>query len=175
MNKKLKLALSVLAILIIVIIGYGLHSTSNKKNKNPEQNRPSPTIISVPEEVINQATSSTQIISYLISPDETTKYCNGVDMNSAGYEKTITIEKSTSTPEINPTIEQKIKTVIDAATTGMCRSVLGQLNITENNGVVSIPPIEGWAGVSITMCSCKPQVEANLLRIPGVTKVVWSK
>jgi hypothetical protein len=187
MSKKLKLVLFILALLIIITIGYCFYLTSNYKDGVPVQNLPSPTIISVPPEVINQAASSTestssteialstQTVSYLISPDDTTKYCNGVDMDSAGYEKTITIEKSTSTPEINPTIEQKIKTIVSAATTGMCRSVLSQLNITEDNGVVSIPPIDGWAGVSITMCSCKPQVEVNLLRIPGVTKVIWSK
>jgi len=187
MNKKLKLVLFVLAVLAITIICYGLYLASNHEDKTSGQNTESPTIISVPEEIINQAASSTgiastteiasstQAVSYFVSPEETTKYCDGDNMDSAGYEKTITVEKSTSTPEINPTIEQKIKTVIGAATTGMCHDVLGQLNITENNGIVSIPPIEGWAGVSITMCSCKPQVENNLLRIPGITKVIWSK
>jgi len=114
-----------------------------------------------------------QTITYLISKSDSTKYCNGADMDSAGYQKTIITERTTSTPELNTTVLQLIKSTINAATTGMCREALNQVNITENNGVVSIPPIEGWAGISIAMCSCKPQVEVNLLRLPGITKVLW--
>jgi len=123
--------------------------------------------------VLKKIIEPTQIITYLSSKEETTKYCNGVDMDSLGYQKTIINKESTSTPELNPTKLQIIKTVLNAATTGMCHDVLSQLDIKENNGIVSIPTIEGWAGVSITMCSCKPQVEVNLLQIPGITKVVW--
>lgn len=184
MNKKSRLAIIIIGAFIvaciILITGYAFYLTTNNQNKNAAPETLSPTIINIPS---TQTASSTEIasstatttISYFISPEETTKYCNGDDMDSAGYEKTITIEKSTSTAEINPTKTQIIKTVIDAATTGMCHTVLSQLDITENNGVVSIPPIEGWAGVSITMCSCKPQVEVNLLKLPGITQVIWSK
>jgi len=35
------------------------------------------------------------------------------------------------------------------------------------------PPIPGWAGICIAMCTCKPEVEVNLLRLPGISKVVW--
>ncbi len=122
---------------------------------------------------LKRASSTTQTISYFISPQATTKYCNGVDMDSVGYQKTITTEKTTSTSEVNQTTLQTVKQVIDLATTGMCRTALNQSNITESNGIVTIPPIDGWAGISIAMCSCKPQVEVNLLRIPGTTKVVW--
>jgi hypothetical protein len=123
--------------------------------------------------VLEKVFSSSQTLVYLVSTVDSTKYCNGVDMDSEGYRATITKQLTTNTPEVNPTTMQKIKTLINVATTGMCTEVLNQLNITENNGVVTIPQFGAWAGVSISMCSCKPQVEVNLLRLPGINKVVW--
>ena len=172
MNKKLKLGLG---LVVLLIIGCAAYLFFNRPNiiplVNNENNTNNETVVgtTTPETFIATAT-----ITYLISQEDTTKYCNGVDMDSAGYQKTITTEESTTTSEINPTKIQVIKTVLNAATTGMCNTVLSQLDITENNGIVYIPQIEGWAGVSITMCSCKPQVEVNLLQIPGITNVVWS-
>ena len=94
-------------------------------------------------------------------------------MDSAGYKKTITVEQTTSTLESSPTPIQLVKETIHAATAGTCRAVLDQLAITINNGVVTIPAIDGWAGSSIVMCSCKPLVETNVLRIPGISSIVW--
>jgi hypothetical protein len=122
---------------------------------------------------LEKTVAPTQKVTYLISEASTTKYCNGVDMDSAGYQKTITVKKSTSTEAVVPTTLQIVKTVISAATTGMCHTVMTGLNVSVNGGVVKIPAIDGWAGVSIVMCSCKPQVEVNLLQIPGITQVVW--
>lgn len=113
------------------------------------------------------------VLSYVVSPVDATTYCDGAKMDSEGYRKTITVEKTTSTPAENPTKAQLVKATILAATTGMCNTVMGQATITEKNGTIFIPPIGAWAGVSITMCSCRPIVETNVLRIPGVTKVVW--
>jgi hypothetical protein len=163
MNKNLKLGLSLAALLIIGLVIYFYF---NSLNKAPLVNTSTTTSE-------NPAATSTTL-TYLVSPEDTTKYCNGEDMNSADYQKTITIKESTTTSEINPTKIETIKTILSAATTGMCNTVLGQLDITENNGTVYIPQIDGWAGVSITMCSCKPQVEVNLLQIPGITNVIWS-
>jgi hypothetical protein len=117
--------------------------------------------------------AATQKVTYLISEASTTKYCNGVEMDTAGYQSTITVKKSTSTEALVPTTLQIVKTVISAATTGMCHTVMTGLNVSLDGGVVHIPAIDGWAGVSIVMCSCKPQVEVNLLQIPGITQVVW--
>jgi hypothetical protein len=160
MNKKLQLA--PLLVILLVVSG-AAYLVFNYSSKVPNQS-PSPSTI----------TPEPRSVTYLVSQEDSTKYCNGADMDSAGYQKTITTPESTSTAELNPTNVQIIKTVINAATTGMCRSVLSQLDITENNGTVYIPPIDAWAGVSIVMCSCKPQVEVNILQIPGLTKVVWS-
>lgn len=112
-------------------------------------------------------------LTYVTSAEDSIRYCNGDQMDSEGYKKTLTVERTTSTLEQNPTIIQLVKETIHAATTGMCQTVLDQSEITVNNGVVSIPAIDGWAGVSITLCSCKPIVETNLLRIPGITGVIW--
>lgn len=95
-------------------------------------------------------------------------------MDTNGYKETITIKESLITSELISSTAQLIKATIAAATTGMCRNVLSKLDITETNGTILIPPIEGWAGSSITMCSCKPQVEVNLLQIPNIKNIVWS-
>ncbi|MCX6779276.1 MAG: hypothetical protein NTU97_03525, partial [Candidatus Magasanikbacteria bacterium] len=149
MNKRLQ---PILLIVILLIVGGGVYLFFYNSVKDPLVSK----------------------ITYLVSSVDSLKYCNGADMDSAGYQKTITVEKSTNLLEINPTKAQLIKTVINAATTGMCQSAMDQLSIMENGGVVTIPPINAWAGVSITMCSCQPLVEVNLLKIPGITKVVWS-
>lgn len=96
-------------------------------------------------------------------------------MDSAGYRASLTVAHTGTIAKANPTTEEIIRATIDAATTGMCHTVMSQTSITEKNGVVTIAPIDAWAGVSITMCSCKPQVEVNILQIPGMKKVIWSE
>ncbi len=110
-------------------------------------------------------------ITYLVSNEDTTKYCNGADMDSAGYRKTITNEITTTTPKIDDSAIALARATLSLATTGMCANVWQGLTMA--SGTAFIPPIDGWAGVSITMCSCKPQIEVNLLRMPGIQKVVW--
>lgn len=152
MNKKYQIASAVLIISVLLIGGLAYIFYP----------KPKPVIVPA------------RTLSYLVSKEDPLKYCNGADMDSAGYLKTITVEKSTTSPEPYPTGVALIKATIDAATTGMCREVLDSLDITTDNGIVYIPSFDAWAGVSITMCSCRPQVEVNLLRLPGITKVVWS-
>ncbi len=117
--------------------------------------------------------STQQSITYLISEKDETLYCNGEDMNSEGYRKTITKEKTAMVPKVSGTQVELVKAVLGLATKGNCRTALMQSAITISNGVVSIPAMDGWAGISIAMCSCIPQVEVNMLRLPGVTKVIW--
>lgn len=119
------------------------------------------------------ATTQNNYFTYLISAEDPLKYCNGDDMDTVGYAKTITVEKTTATTEENPTTVQMIMAILDVATTGTCHDIMTQTAVTEDNGTIHIPPIDGWAGVSIAMCSCKPQVETNLLRLPGIKEVIW--
>ncbi|MCX6781103.1 MAG: hypothetical protein NT003_03250 [Candidatus Magasanikbacteria bacterium] len=121
---------------------------------------------------LTKITGST--IPYVVSNGDALKYCNGADMDSAGYKKTLTVEMTTSTALMNPTVAQRATATIAAATTGMCHTTLMSLPITVSKGVAYIPPVDAWAGVSITMCSCQPLVETNLLRIPGITRVEWN-
>lgn len=95
-------------------------------------------------------------------------------MDSEGYRKTITGLRTTEIPPYQHTTEYA-KSILLAATSGMCRQVIENSSLTLRNGELHIPPIDGWAGVSITMCSCKPQIEVNALRIPGITQVVWDE
>jgi hypothetical protein len=125
-----------------------------------------------------QTPAKGKYITYLISKESTTKYCSGdTTDNSDAYRKTITTEVESNIPAasvtsgaISPT--DLVKQILAlAANCGQAN--LSSLDIKVVNGVVEIPPIDGWAGISITMCSCIPQVEVNLLHLPGITKVVW--
>lgn len=152
MSKKLKILLIVIISLMIV---FGIYKTITKSTMEG---------LVVPK-----------TLNYLVSSEDTTKYCNGDNMDSVGYQKTINISKSISSKEINPTKLDIIKQTLSMATEGMCNSVITKLDITEKDGVVYIPEFDAWAGVSIVMCYCKPQVEVNLLQIQGITNIVWSK
>lgn len=138
---------------MILLAGAGCAST-------PVVTQPTPTPTPAPTTV-------------LVSSEDTTKYCDGSKMDADGYRNTITIEQPFSPAPATASEADRLRTVLAASTTGMCKTVMTQLDISVQNGVAHVPPIEGWAGVSITMCSCKPQVEANLLRQPGITSVVW--
>ena len=158
MTKNFKRTWAVMGVSAIILLGAGcaLFQTTTK----PIPSTPLPPVVVAPADTI------------LISIADTTTYCNGADMDSAGYRATITQEQKITLPK-NQTVTDHVKSVIVAATTGMCKQALQQLAITVTNGVVHIPPIDGWAGMSIAMCSCTPQVETNALRIPGITSVVW--
>ena len=112
-------------------------------------------------------------LSYLISTEATSKYCNGEKMDSAGYRKTITTEVVTNISKDTMTRSELAKAIVVAATTGMCQTILQQNDLKVEGDTVSIAPIDGWAGISIVMCSCKPQIEVNLLRMSGIKKVIY--
>jgi len=122
---------------------------------------------------LHLTSSPTQMISYFSSNADKNKYCNGVEMESVAYQNTITELKTVSSTLIKPTEIEFIKSIILAATSGNCRDALAKTDISFKNGVVSIAPIDAWAGVSIAMCSCKPEVEVNLLSLPGVNQIIW--
>jgi hypothetical protein len=114
-------------------------------------------------------------MTVLVSVESPSAYCNGERMDSDGYRKTLTREKAIDLPPESASDTEIVRSVLDAATEGMCHTVMRQLNYRNDAGTLHIPPFDGWAGVSITMCSCKPEVEVNCARIPGVTRVVWDK
>lgn len=128
----------------------------------------------VPAPKVNQPVAASSGATILVSKANGVTYCNGDAMDSDGYRKTLTKEQSITLPP-NLTESERVKAIIVASTgASMCANVLGQLDITVANGIVRIPPIDGWAGISIAMCTCVPEVEVNALRIPGITKVEWN-
>jgi len=94
-------------------------------------------------------------------------------MDSTGYRKTITTEVVTNTSIDTMTTGELAKAIVVAATTGQCQEVLKQNDLKVEGDTVFIAPIDGWAGISIVMCSCKPQIEVNLLHMVGIKKVVY--
>lgn len=112
-------------------------------------------------------------MTVLLSGEPSSAYCNGEQMDSAGYRKTLTREKRIELPAPGASDTQVVRAVVDAATEGMCQTVMSQLEYRNDHGTLHIPPFDAWAGVSITMCSCQPEVEVNLARIPGVARVTW--
>ncbi len=125
--------------------------------------------------IVPAPNSQEYTFTYLTSPSETTAYCNGENMNSTGYRASLTVQNTGIIAKSNPSTEEIIRATIDASTTGMCHTVMSQTTFTEKDGIVIISPIDAWAGMSVSMCSCKPQVEVNILQIPGMKQVIWSE
>lgn len=122
-----------------------------------------------PQEIPDQST-----FTYLTSAEETTAYCDGTNMDSDGYRASLTVINTGTIAKLNPTTEEIIRATINAGTTGACHTIMSKTTFTEKDGVVTISPIDAWAGISISMCSCKPLVEENILQIPGMKEVIWS-
>jgi hypothetical protein len=113
-------------------------------------------------------------ISFLTSKDEYTKYCNGADMDSEGYRKSLTELNTKIINGTNLSKEELIKqSVIAASEQAQLDTVISNdqnfLKIVGDTAYIK--PIEGWAGVSIFMCAWQPLVEVNLLRYPEIKKV----
>ena len=155
MNKTIGIAVGV--VIVLAACGYGAYLYY----------APAPT-------VPNEIPPANYTFTYLASPSETTAFCDGANMDTEGYRATLTVKHTGTIAKANPTTNEILRATIDAATTGMCHTVMSQATFTEKNGVVTISPIDAWAGISISMCSCKPQVEVNILQIPGMKSVVWS-
>lgn len=117
-------------------------------------------------------------LTYLTSSAKPTDYCNGVKMDSAGYAKTIT-QLKTSHIEKGTLSQQQLLNKTVSLASGPNNLVISNYKkqnkplITFYDGTASIGPIDGWAGVSIFMCSWKPLVEANLKKYPFVKHIIW--
>lgn len=113
-------------------------------------------------------------ISYLVSTADRYKYCNGANMDSAGYRKTITKLVTQLVPKQNLSREAFINETIKMAS-GRDNVIFGSYKtvVKIKGNTAYIRPIDGWAGISIFMCAWQPLVEVNLLRFPEIKKVVW--
>lgn len=116
-------------------------------------------------------------ITYLVSTSNATKYCNGANMDSAGYAKTITkkVTRTIHSPQkLSDNDRIRGAVLLASRATNMMTVLKAEPNIIKIKGDTAyVGAIDGWAGVSIFMCAWKPLVEANLLSFPQIKKVVW--
>ena len=87
-------------------------------------------------------TQPAKTLTYLISTQSASKYCDGVNMDSTGYRKTITTEVVTNTSIEGMTTAELAKATIVAATTGQCQTALQQNDLKVDGDTVSLAPIE---------------------------------
>ncbi|OGY40903.1 MAG: hypothetical protein A2Y82_03470 [Candidatus Buchananbacteria bacterium RBG_13_36_9] len=121
------------------------------------------------------ASRENQKIIFYTSPDPYTKYCNGADMDSAGYKNSLTKSNTISiagklsrTDIIKMSVRQASKNANLETITNSEPDFLKIIGDT-----TYLKPIDGWAGVSIFLCAWKPLVEVNLLHFPEIKKVEW--
>ena len=117
-------------------------------------------------------------VSFLIPTADPLKYCNGADMDSEGFRKTITKEVTQTIPETNLTQDQLVNKTLELASQEAKMNFPQNIEQTENyikviGDTAYIQPTEGWAGVSIFLCAWKPFVEVNLLYLTNIKNVVW--
>ncbi len=117
-------------------------------------------------------TATPTTTTYLVTTANPETYCNGEAMDTDGYRQTITAAMSTTTPLSSDPAEYA-RSVALLATSGTCHDALADLTFSVQGDTVSIPALDGWAGISIALCRCKPEVEVNLLRLPGIKHVIW--
>jgi hypothetical protein len=71
------------------------------------------------------------------------------------------------------TLNELVKATVMAVTYGKCNRIMEQTTIKVAGNTAYITTIEGSAGISITMCNYRPEIEVNLLQLPGINKVVF--
>jgi hypothetical protein len=153
--KKTTILLSILALLVILLPGCNLF---------------------VPKQTVNEPTETQ--ITYVLSSTDYLKFCNGADMDSEGFRKTLTQKKNGVISGINLNTQEIANKLLvlaaDDANIGWPQSNQENFNYVKvKNQIAYIEPTEGWAGVSIFLCYWKPFVEVNLLQLPGINKVEW--
>lgn len=136
----------------------GLNQNTNQPTANLNENTNAP---------------SPQKLIYLVSTEDSLKYCNGAEMDSEGFKKTITKEVTTDISVEGKTTLEIAKMIIANATTGQCKNALEKNDLRIEGNTAYFAPIDGWAGVSIAMCSCIPQIEVNFMYLLGIEKVVF--
>jgi hypothetical protein len=118
------------------------------------------------------APPSDVLSSVLVSAGSALSFCNGEAMDSDGYRRSLTVARPVSLPK-GATVQSQVDAVVDSLTSGACKMAVKNHGIHVSDGAAHIAPLDTWAGVSIAMCSCTPELEVNLVRIPGVRRVVW--
>ncbi len=121
------------------------------------------------------STSEVEQVTILVSEHDPSEFCNGADMDSESYRETLVAEEEIEILGGQSDIE-RVRLILSAATTGQCSNLFNDdpdRTLVIQDSVLYIPHVSGWAGVSITMCHCEPEVEVNALRLSGISSVVW--
>lgn len=129
-------------------------------------------------QTVNLAEPAKTTISFLVSTEDVSKYCNGGDMDSAGFRKTITKTLTKDAASANLPRNELIKQTIVAASEEENLTTITQGPAADDflkiaGDTAYLAPIDGWAGVSIFLCAWKPLVEVNLLSFPEIKNIVW--
>jgi hypothetical protein len=118
-------------------------------------------------------------ISYFIPTGDKLKFCNGADMDSEGFGKTITerVEKQYygTFASDEALVNETLAAGADAA--GISPNLVRDSKnayIKLKDKTAYIAPTEGWAGVSIFLCSWKPFVQTNLKQFSFIEKIIWT-
>jgi hypothetical protein len=154
------------AIVLLTLTGAGCAAIGH----NPQTGTPSNPTPSAPSSTVQANTT----ITYYISADSSTKYCNGADMNSADFKNALTKKVTTTVGGILSTQDEIINTLMEgAAAEGWNNAYTRVDSTTYDNGVVTLRPASGWAGSSIFMCAWQPFVEKNLQQFTEIKQVKW--
>jgi len=144
---------------------------ARKPDYPPKQNQPA---------LITPAVVSPKNVSLYYSTAEKTKFCNGDDMDSAGYAKTINEQAAFPYPNrLKP--GSAISYLVNAGADYVGRTVFlpasfvktCNLNLEMMSRTCLIGG--GWAGISIEMCTCEPFLDYNLSRSFGINKNILGR
>lgn len=119
---------------------------------------------------------NTSITYYLFGvPESSPNFCDGENMDSAGYKAALT-KKITQIVPGSLTTEEKIKTTLSLAVAdsgSFSENYARTASTTFENGIITMHSADGWAGSSIFYCSWKPFVEKNLEQFPEIKEIKW--
>jgi hypothetical protein len=133
-----------------------------------------------PLALVTPSVMSPKTASLYYSDAEKTNFCDGDNMDSAGYAKTIDKDVSLPLAEWIKTNESEFSYLLQAGSDYVGESYscpdsfVKDLQFKFRNNVAYVfNPGGGWAGISIAMCTCEPFLDYNLSRTFGMTKTTW--
>lgn len=146
-------------IALLALIAAGCNSVSTNANQAP----------------VNQPVVTQTTVGFLVSPDVYTKYCDGANMDSAGYKKSLTkLETQVVQGNLSKAEIAKQAVILASKAANLTTIIDNGTDFVKIVGDTAyMKPIEGWAGVSIFMCAWQPLVETNLQQFPEIKQVIW--
>lgn len=125
---------------------------------------------------IEQSATTNTLITYYVldKTNVNTTFCNGNEMDSAGFKAALSKKIVVTVPGVLTTEEKIKKTLSLAATANSFDETYARTaGIVYKNNTVAMGSADGWAGSSIFYCAWKPFVEKNLEQFSEVKKIIW--